>query len=68
VFAVTYLEYNEDVSQTQEWIFLKGVVDEQARRGVEEEQTRGYLPDEDSDFEDQEEDKEPEGQGIPSTS
>jgi hypothetical protein len=51
VFAVTYPEvYQKNLSQTQEWLFLKGIVDE------------------DSDQEDWEEDMEPEGQGLPSTS
>lgn len=37
VFLVTHLEYVEDLSQTPKWIFLKGVVEEHARSGVEEE-------------------------------
>ena len=48
MFIVTYPEY--DASQTPEWIFIKGVVDDYARKGVEEEEARGYLLDEDSDF------------------
>jgi len=40
-------------------------MDEHARRGFEKEQSRWYFLDEDSDFEDHDEDKEPEGQGLP---
>jgi hypothetical protein len=36
-------------------------VDAYARKGVEEEKARGYMQNEDSDFEDEEEDKEHEG-------
>jgi hypothetical protein len=67
VFDVTYPVYKEDLSQTPE-LLLKGVVDAYVRKGVEEEEAKGCLLDEDSDFEDEEEDKEPEVQGLPSTS
>jgi hypothetical protein len=59
VFDVTYPEY--DLSQTPERLLLKGVVDAYSRKGVEEEKARRYIPNEDSDFEDEEEDKKPEG-------
>jgi hypothetical protein len=39
-----------------------------AIKGVEEEIAMGYMTEEESDFEVKEEDKEPEGQGLPSTS
>lgn len=48
--------------------FVKGIVDEFARRGVEEEIARGCMTYEESDFEVEEEDKEHEDQGLPSTS
>jgi len=62
---VTYSEY--DASQTLKWRFVKGVVDDFSRRKLEEEEARGYPSEEDYNFED-EEIKEPEGQGLPSTS
>jgi len=68
IFDVTYPMYKEDLSQTPELLLLKGVVDAYTRKGVEEEEARGYLHNEDSHFEDEEEDKEPEGQGLPRTS
>jgi hypothetical protein len=39
-----------------------------SRRGVDEEEAREYLLDEDSDFENKEVDNEPERQGLPSIS
>lgn len=66
MFAVTYSEY--DASQTFEWRFFKGVVDDYARRKIEEEEARGYPSDEHYDFKEKEEIKEPEGQGFLSTS
>ena len=44
------------------------MVDYYARRKLEEEEARGYPLDEDYDFEEEEEIKDPEGQGLPSTS
>jgi len=44
------------------------VVDDYARRKIEEEEAIGYPLDEDYNFEEEEEIKEPEGQGLPSTS
>jgi len=64
MFVVIDHEYEINLSQTPNWLLLKGVVDAYARKGVEEENPRGYLPYEDSDFEDEEEDKEPKGQGL----
>lgn len=66
MFAVTYPNY--DASHTPELIFIKGMVDDYARRGVEEEEARRYLLDKDSDFEEEDEDNEPEGRGLTSTS
>jgi len=56
------------MSETPEWVFLKRIVDDYARRGVEEEIAMGYMTEEESDSEDQEEDKELESQGLPGTS
>jgi hypothetical protein len=66
VFAITYPEY--DASQTFEWKLIKWVVDDYAQRKLEEEEARGYTSDEDYDFEEEEEIKEPQGQSLPSTS
>jgi len=44
------------------------VVDSYAQRKIEEEKARGYPSDEDRDFEEEDEIKEPEGQRLPSTS
>ncbi|AES97709.1 hypothetical protein MTR_5g058690 [Medicago truncatula] len=60
------LEY--DASQIFEWRLVKGVVDDYARRKIEEEEARGYPSDEDYDFEEDDEIKEPEGHELPSTS
>jgi len=43
-------------------------MDEIVVRGVKEEKARGYMPDEDSDQDDWEEYKKPDGQGLPRTS
>jgi len=59
VFSVTYSEY--DASQTFEWRLIKEVVDDFAQRKIEEEEVRGYPSDEDYEFEEEEEIKEPEG-------
>lgn len=62
VFVVTYPGYDIDVSQTPQWLLLKSIVDDYARRGVEEEIATGYMTEEENDSEDdQEEIKEPEG-------
>lgn len=66
VFALTYLEY--DASQTFKWKLIKGAVDDYAQRKLEAEEARGYPSDEDYNFEEVEEIKEPEGHGLSSTS
>jgi len=66
VFFVTYSEYG--ASQTFDWRLVKGVVDDYARREIEEEEARGYPSDEDYDIEEEEKIKEPEGRGLPTTS
>jgi len=68
VFIVTYPKYEIDVIQTPEWLFIKEIMDEFAIKGVEEEISMGYMTEEEFDCEDKEEDKDHEGQGLPSTS
>jgi hypothetical protein len=49
-------------------LFIKEIVHEFAKIGVEEELAMGYMTAEEFDFEDEEEDEESEGQGLPGTS
>jgi len=69
-FKVTYHEmedYYEQINQSPEWLFIKGVIDAYAKRKVVEEEARENLTAEDCDQVEWYEDKEPEGQGLPST-